>query len=179
MPDNVSVLENEVVEYKGVMFIGATMWTDMNKNDPITLYAVKNGMNDYRAITNLYENKNVYYKLTPEHTVGIFRKTVECFKQILESDENKTKPFVVITHHSPSYQSINEKYKSEYHMNGAYCSDLSDFILDHPQIKYWIHGHLHDPVDYMIGDTRIISNPRGYIGFEDTDQFDPNKSFEI
>jgi hypothetical protein len=35
-------------------------------------------------------------------------------------------------------------------MNGAYCSDLSNFILDHPQIKYWIHGHLNDAEDYMI-----------------------------
>jgi len=179
MPDNVSVLENEVVEYNGVMFMGATMWTDMNKNDPITLYTVKSGMNDYREISNFYENKNLYYKLTPEHTVGMFRKTVEYFKQTLEREENKLKPFVVITHHSPSYLSINEKYKSEYHMNGAYCSDLSSFILDHPQIKCWIHGHLHDPVDYMIGTTHITSNPRGYVGFEDTSGFDLNKSFEL
>lgn len=64
-------------------------------------------------------------------------------------------------------------------MNGAYCSDLSNFILDHPQIKYWIHGHLHDAVDYMIGSTHITSNPRGYTSFEDTSNFNPTKSFEL
>jgi Icc-related predicted phosphoesterase len=179
MPDNVFLLENEVVEYNGVMFMGATMWTDMNKNDPITLQIVKNDMNDYRSIKNYYANKDLYYRLTPEHTVGMFRKTVEYFKQTLESEENLTKPFVVITHHSPSYASINDKYKSEYYMNGAYCSDLSNFILDHPQIKYWIHGHLHDAVDYMIGSTHITSNPRGYTSFEDTSNFNPTKSFEL
>ena len=25
---------------------------------------------------------------------------------------------------------------------------------------------MHDPVDYMIGTTRVISNPRGYIPYE-------------
>jgi hypothetical protein len=51
-------------------------------------------------------------------------------------------------------------------MNGAYSSDLSDFILDHPQIKVWTHGHTHHNFDYMIGDCRIVCNPRGYINYE-------------
>ena len=52
-------------------------------------------------------------------------------------------------------------------MNGAYSSDLNDFILDNPQIKYWTHGHTHEPFDYMIGNTRVLANPRGYINYED------------
>jgi hypothetical protein len=51
-------------------------------------------------------------------------------------------------------------------MNGGYSSELSEFILDHPQIKLWTHGHTHEPFDYMIGDTRIVCNPRGYINYE-------------
>jgi hypothetical protein len=38
---------------------------------------------------------------------------------------------------------------------------------------------MHDPVDYMIGDTRIISNPRGYLPFEAGNGFDVNFKFEI
>jgi len=38
--------------------------------------------------------------------------------------------------------------------------------MDHPQIKLWIHGHTHESFDYMVGDTRIVCNPRGYIGYE-------------
>ena len=26
----------------------------------------------------------------------------------------------------------------------------------------WVHGHMHDPVDEWVGDTRIIANPHGY-----------------
>ena len=51
-------------------------------------------------------------------------------------------------------------------MNGAYSSDLSDFILDHPEIKLWTHGHTHELFDYMIGSTRIVCNPRGYVNYE-------------
>jgi hypothetical protein len=30
----------------------------------------------------------------------------------------------------------------------------------------WIHGHTHYHVDYHIFGTRVLSNPRGYKGFE-------------
>jgi hypothetical protein len=65
-------------------------------------------------------------------------------------------------------------------MNGAYSSDLSDLILDHPQIKFWTHGHTHDQFDYMIGSTRVVCNPRGYKGYEESaEYFDPTFGFEI
>ena len=65
-------------------------------------------------------------------------------------------------------------------MNGAYSSDLSEFILDNPEIKVWTHGHTHDNFDYMIGSTRIICNPRGYKGYEEqAEHFDPTIGFDI
>jgi hypothetical protein len=58
-------------------------------------------------------------------------------------------------------------------MNGGYHSDLSEFILDHPEIVLWTHGHTHELFDYTIGDTRIVCNPRGYIGYEEiADKFE-------
>jgi predicted phosphodiesterase len=80
---------------------------------------------------------------------------------------------------APSFASVNKKYAHEKTMNGAYASDLSEFILDNENIKVWVHGHMHDPVDYMIGDTRVVSNPRGYIGHEDTSGFNPDFYFEV
>ena len=74
--------------------------------------------------------------------------------------------FVVIGHHSPSFQSVHEMYKTDTIMNGGYSTRLDEFILDHPQIKLWTHGHTHHEFDYMIGSTRIKCNPRGYINYE-------------
>jgi hypothetical protein len=51
-------------------------------------------------------------------------------------------------------------------MNGAFASDLSEFIMDRPQIKLWTHGHMHDPSDYLVDETRVVCNPRGYHGYE-------------
>ena len=31
------------------------------------------------------------------------------------------------------------------------------------QPQYWIHGHIHTPSEYKIGNTQIICNPHGYI----------------
>jgi hypothetical protein len=68
---------------------------------------------------------------------------------------------------------VKPDYHGDHLTNGAYSSDLSEFILDHPQIKLWTHGHTHDVFDYMIGDTRILCNPRGYILYENrADEFE-------
>jgi hypothetical protein len=65
-------------------------------------------------------------------------------------------------------------------MNGGYHSRLSDFILDHPNIKVWCHGHMHNFTDYMVGDTRVLANPRGYKGYEAiAETFDPSFNFEV
>jgi hypothetical protein len=81
---------------------------------------------------------------------------------------------VVVTHHAPTTLSIAEWFKHDTLMNGAFASDLTDFILDRPQIKLWTHGHMHNVSDYMIGDTRVVCNPRGYVGYEEGP-----KNFEI
>jgi Icc-related predicted phosphoesterase len=45
--------------------------------------------------------------------------------------------------------------------NCAFVSNLEDLILaTHPVL--WVHGHVHDPFDYMVGETRVLANPRGY-----------------
>ena len=47
---NLHILEKEFVEIGGNMFFGGSLWTDMNKEDPQTLYGIKGYMNDYRII---------------------------------------------------------------------------------------------------------------------------------
>ena len=178
MPSNVTVLENQSEEYKGVLFLGATMWTDYHKGDPICMLNAKQVMNDYRAITHYYESKNLYHKLTPDYILDVHKESVKWIGDTL--DANADKPAVVITHMAPSFMSVNEKYKNDTVTNGCYCSNLEDVILDHPNIKAWVHGHVHDPVDYMAGDhTRVLCNPRGYLPWEGNNGFDPAFTFEV
>ena len=161
---NIYFLEQELKVIDDVTFIGATLWTDCNKGDPLTLHALGDMMNDFRIIRN---DELGFTKLRPVHTAQRHKQTISYFKSVLT--DRKDNKVVVVGHHAPSTLSIHDRYKHPVHslMNGGYHSDLSDFILDHPQIKLWTHGHMHDPRDYMIGDTRVVCNPRGYAGHDE------------
>lgn len=158
---NVHYLERDIFTHNDVTFIGGTLWTDMNRGDPLTLHAVADMMNDFRIIRN---DELGFTKLRPIHTVSRHRNTLGYFKHVI--DERKDSKIVVVSHHAPSVLSIDDKYKNQQLMNSAYYSDLSEFILDRPQIALWIHGHIHTAVDYNIGTTRVVTKPRGYVGYE-------------
>lgn len=177
MPDNLTVLDDHYEIYNGVLFVGSTLWTDLNRGDPNTAFTLKNFMADFKVITQYNAAKQIYHKLAPEYTAEIHLKSKKFIAETLEA--NPDLPAVVITHHAPSFASVNEKYKDEKLTNGGYASELSELILDHPQIKYWCHGHMHDPVEYEIGTTKVVSNPRGYVGYEDVHLFSPYYDFEI
>jgi Icc-related predicted phosphoesterase len=187
---NVHFLDKEFVTFGDVTFIGGTLWTDMNKEDPHTLYSIKSYMNDYRIIENssdvvnyktpIYgtkEDGSTDYttvashtfrtrsaKFSPENSVADHKAMLWYIDSVIKEMPNEK--FVVVGHHSPSKLSTKPQYENDVMVNGAYSSDLSEFILDRPQIKAWTHGHTHHKFDYMIGSTRIICNPRGYIGYE-------------
>jgi Icc-related predicted phosphoesterase len=164
---NLHIMDNSIFHFGNVTFFGGTLWTDMNKSDPITLWDIKNYMNDFQIIKNSARMLGGYKpaKFTPEDSVNLHYEFLEKLKKVLENNEyNK---IVVVGHHAPSKQSIHELYKNQTISNGAYSSNLDDFIIDNPKIKLWIHGHTHHPFDYMIGQTRVVCNPRGYIGYEE------------
>ena len=187
---NIYFLDKEFIAFDDVTFIGGTLWTDMNKEDPNTLYSIKRHMNDYQIIKNsdrqvsikspIYEIKEDgstdYTKILSYHRqtrAATFcpEDSVEDHKAMLnfihETAVGVQEKFVVVGHHSPSKLSTKPQYEDDVIVNGAYSSDLSEFILDHPQIRLWTHGHTHDTFDYQIGSTRIVCNPRGYSGHEE------------
>ena len=156
---NIYFLENDVKVINEVSFIGATLWTDMNKGDPLTLHAISDMMNDFRIIRN---DEHGYTKLRPAHAMYRHQQTLAYLKAVLP--DMKDKKVVFVGHHAPSAMSTHPKYAGDYLMNGGYRSELSEMILDNPQIVLWTHGHMHDPFDYNIGTTRVVCNPRGYKG---------------
>ena len=159
---NVYFLECDVKVINEVSFIGATLWTDCNRNDRLTILTLNGMMNDYRVIRNDEHN---YSRLHPDSTIQRHHQTMGYLKQVMP--DMKDKKVVFVGHHGPSAKSTHPKYQYETHMNGGYRSDLDEFIMDHPQIVLWTHGHMHDPFDYMIGTTRVVCNPRGYSGHDE------------
>lgn len=173
---NVYFLERACKEIDDVLFVGGTLWTDCNKRDPLTMHALRDMMNDFRIIRHDYDG---YRTIKPFDIVERHEKTLGYFKHVL--DENKEKKCVVVGHHSPSTQSIHPMYAHDTLMNGGYHSNLEEFILDRPQIKLWTHGHTHHPFDYMVGETRVVCNPRGYEndGYSEQTGWNPNIVLEV
>jgi len=176
LPDNVQLLENDEVVIDNVRFLGCSLWTDLNGDDPLTAQALSGMMNDYRLVKYCNPSNGAWHRLTP----SITRETHRQSRYWLEDEllVKREMPTVVITHHAPSFASVHRDYVDEKLLNGGYASDLSNLILDNPQIHAWIHGHIHQSQDYVIGTTRILANPRGYQGYEQM-EFDTDCHFVV
>ena len=168
------VLEKESITIGDITFLCGTLWTDMNAEDPDTLYRIRRHMNDFRIIKD--SRYPVHYKdpegvfhtregrFSPETSVEEHRAMLKFVKGSIAA--NPTGKYVVVGHHSPSRLSTHPQYADQTMVNGAYSSDLDQFITDHPQIRLWTHGHTHHEFDYQIGSCRVMCNPRGYDGYE-------------
>lgn len=160
---NVYFLDNEWRIINGVLFFGGTLWTNMNNEDPQTMHQIRMMMNDFNCVKNTSEpGKQVFMPADAVEDHYRFRRGLD---EALAMYPDL--PTVVVGHHAPSKASTHPRYKNEVIMNGAYSTNLDDFILDRRQIRLWTHGHTHEEFDYMIGTTRVVCNPRGYDGYED------------
>ena len=207
---NLHVLDREFVEIDDTIFFGGTLWTDMNNEDPLTLYQIRKKMNDFRIVQDSsnpvtykaytlkdkpvgmtdeewlklpYAEKETFQfktrigSLSPETVVEEHKSFLKFLKDGIESRPEMK--WIVCGHHSPSKRSTKPRYERDTLVNGAYSSDLSEFILNHPQIKLWTHGHTHHEFEYKIGETTILCNPRGYIGYESQADDFTLKYFEV
>ncbi len=169
---NIYFLEKDVKIIDNVPFLGCTLWTDLNKGNPITMHNVSTMLNDHRLIRH---DGLGYIKLRAAHCMERHEEHLQWLKDTVCLYDK----CVVVTHMGPTHLSINERYKDDYHINGAYCSDLSEFILDHPQIKLWTQGHTHHAFQYKVGETTVACNPRGYEGYEPDSGWDVNSIIEL
>lgn len=134
-------------------------------------------MNDYRCIkVGQGRSRDT---LRPKDTILAHRATRRFLEATLST------PFagetVVVTHHAPSFRSLRQWDPEHPHrfleLDWCYSSDLEFFMHGATAPVLWIHGHIHASRDYQVGDTRIVTNPRGYPR-ENLD-FDPSLVVEI
>jgi len=154
---NVHVLENSFVDIDDIRFHGSTLWTDFSIFGNPAQYGMlcQPKMNDYKMI----RRDPSYSKMRTIDTFKIHQLSKQWLVESLE--DSKGLKNIVVTHHAPSIQSVPEHYKED-PLTAAYASDLEDLIAEY-QPLYWIHGHIHTPCRYKMGETEIICNPHGYI----------------
>jgi len=158
---HVTVLDGDIVAViDGVRFLGCTLWTDFSFMASSQLAGLQAGMriNDGRYIMTA-DGGEFPRPFVPKEALR--RHLVE--RQWLEDRlaEPHDGPTVCVTHHAVHPRSLHPRHAAAGAVNGAFISDLSGMI-DTYQPDVWIHGHVHDSHDYLVGSTRIVCNPRGY-----------------
>lgn len=167
----VKILDNDATVLDDTLFIGCTLWTDFNKGNETDMHLVDNGMNDFRIISTASGHRFTTQLAHQEH-----QKSLTFIRLMLNEIPNKN--VVMVTHHGPTMKSCNSRHMGN-SLDYGYCSDLSEFIIDNPRIKYWVHGHTHENFDYEVGSCRVLANQRGYHFESSAKNFTGTKSFEI
>lgn len=60
----------------------------------------------------------------------------------------------------------------------AFATELGNYIAD-SRIDAWIYGHAHHSSDFLIGNTRLVSNPHGYVFAGENVGFNPSAIIEL
>lgn len=155
--DNVHVLDNEFVEIDDCLFFGATLWTDFKKAAPLDLYSIPKMMNDFNCI--FLSSDQTMPLITIEDMQAFHAKSLSRLTKLLEKAPDRK--VIVVTHHSPSEKGTDKRFAG-HPLNAAFSSHLDDFIIQHPNIKVWVHGHKHNEIMERIGNTTMICHPMGY-----------------
>lgn len=172
-PEHIHVLDKDVAEINGVRFLGCTLWTDFcifgeQEKDMCVQYA-KSSMADFEVI------KFNERRFSPEDSIRLHEQQRDWLRtQLAIPFQGNT---VVVSHHFPSEESIHPRFRKDL-LTPAFGSRLES-LLDGEQVALWIHGHTHDAFDYDVSGTRVVCNPRGYVGYESGEEFRPDLVVEV
>ena len=149
---NVHYLNNKSVVLEDVELFFTTLWT---KIDPLKLWSVQQGMNDFRL------GKLNGKRFCANDVDDLHQLCMQWLSGALAASTAKHK--VVVTHHCPTMRKEFNSYPGGT-LNSAFQVDLDAFIED-SEVDYWIYGHTHfgGGAGSMIGQTKLLSNQLGYV----------------
>lgn len=160
---------NEIIKIQDVSFFGGTLWTCFGY-DPIATSTAMRYINDFRVVKDW----------TPAKAVQEFERQSQFIKHAYETTKGKK---CIVTHFLPATECVAERYKSdnvEFILNKYFANDLGSWI-ETLEDTTWLFGHTHDSMDFMINNTRLVSNPLGYTRevIPEFAKFNPNKVIEL
>ena len=198
---NVHFLERNAVKIKvggeTVRFLGCTLWTNFCGGSHNMIHAALSAVRDYDRIKAAAWNERNQTRIAsfrkkhgyriwagkedllhPLMLMDINKKSVAWLDAQLHDNNDGIKN-VVVTHHSPSMESLVRARMVDRRMIGkheeiytrgeeafrmaAYASDLNGLFSQlGRKIDLWCHGHVHEPLDYVLYGVRVACNPRGY-----------------
>ncbi len=166
--DNIHLVNNVSIDYKGVQFIFSTLWSHINEYE--SFYIERNVM-DFNHI------KKGKYTLSYKDFNSLHLDAKFFIVNALK--DNKNTKTVVVTHHLPTKLVVHPDYKSSI-ISNAFVSENYDIIADN-NIDYWIYGHSHRNIeDVKINNTILTCNQYGYQGYNlEFSGYNPKKIIEL
>lgn len=156
---NFHFLNNTRVTLDDVEFFGGTMFTDFGLYGEAERWFAEqdaaHGIADFHYIETdgwHYEKR----KWTVADHKAEHKKFVREFELWLKDTEGKKR--VVVTHFMPTPKATHERFRHSL-LNPYFCVDMERYI---GWEGLWLFGHTHDSFDQMLGDTRLVCNPKGY-----------------
>lgn len=141
--------------FSGVRFVGATLWTD---------YAISD--NHRGAVDWAEEHMPDFVDIRLDGGGRLKARHIQDLHRLHRAEIGAALatpfdgPSVVVTHHAPHAKSLRSGRVMDA-SDASFASDMTWHIHKYAP-SLWIHGHVHSSVDYLVGATRVIANPRGY-----------------
>jgi len=140
------VLLNSAARIGRVTFVGGTLWARIPPPDRA---AVEAALPDFGRI--------------PDLTCDAMEWEQDaCLAALRDAAEAGHGPLVVVTHFPPTQRSVHPKYGPPTLPVNRYFSNDLEAEVDAVSPALWVHGHTHTSLDYTVGGTRVVCNPRGY-----------------
>lgn len=144
---NVYLLEKRGVVINGILFIGCTLWTNLQVD-----------INDIRRM-KIKSTGEKLRGLKKTDIVDLYQDSVDYLKKTLA--DTKYKVFV-ITHFPPISKNVGDpKWEDDFAVSYFSNKNLVE-NLNMANVKVWIYGHTHHVRDDYVMGTRYISNPVGH-----------------
>lgn len=156
--------------------LGCTLWSHVPKEAE---YEVSQFLNDYRVIykQHLAHGDKKVERIEVADTNEYHQRDVSWLTERLTED-TKT-PTLILTHHAPLRKGTsNPKYEDPPRLtNHGFSTDLAWMM--NPCVRGWGFGHTHHACDFMHGNTRVVTNARGYFGERKKIGYTPTRVFRF
>ncbi len=135
--NNVKVLDCDRFIEDDIIVVGATLWTDMNNLDQWAMHNLNNVMTYDGKLSHWTGPNGQWSRFTSTEWV----KTHLMHKRYISTiaEENPDKKIFVVTHHAPLTFVCSPYFKGD-SANAYFLSDLSEVMLDNPNIVMWAYG---------------------------------------
>jgi predicted phosphohydrolase len=141
--ENISFLNNSCEQYENHCFVGTTLWSKI--------------VNPRFEINDVYSIPQLdYLKYNRMNMLAV---------DFLEDAVEQNELCIVITHHVPSHQLIDVKYKNPKMLpyNQWFYCDMDAWIeKKKDKLSGWVYGHTHTSSFQVIHGVPFLCNPIGY-----------------